>query len=151
MAVISTPIKSFADLLNPKNQFILTAHEYSQPFQRLLEGYINSHRLPQKYVETVSTEIEVSHLFAKDEINVNSKSSTLSLSTSTFSEKIVTSSRMALLSYADIFYQVAEYQNYSEVFMCNQISYFRIYVGYLTKSSMMVKKGSQFKETLNYM
>lgn len=151
MAVISIPIKSFIDLFHPKNQFIFTVHELSTPFQGLLKGYIKAYDLPQKNVKTVSTETEVSHLFSTDQINVNSRKNPLSLSRSTFVDNTVTSSRTAFLSYADLFYQVTVYQNYSEVFTCNQISYFRLYVGYLTKSSLMVKKGSQFKETLNYM
>lgn len=92
---------------------------------------IESYSLGQD-VTTISTEREISHLY------------TGSGPTS------IKSSGFAFLSPADMFYKTAETYNYTSNFMCDHIS--SLHTGsYLQKSAMLVRKGSDYKEVLNYM
>lgn len=124
------PLRTFHDLINAK--FLLTVHERSFTFQNLLHGIITSKKMEQK-VEIVSTAEEVSQLFHLQGNDVGT-------------------SRKAILSFADLFHQVAGDSNYSQLFLCEHISSVKLpWTEHLTISAMLVKKGSHFREILNYM
>ncbi|CAL8122384.1 unnamed protein product [Orchesella dallaii] len=94
-----------------------TVHQYSSGTILLLKEMIESFNLPQTII-TTDTQNEITHI-------INAKN--------------------AFLSYPDMFYQTAAEQNYSENFLCSTVNKLPAQnIPY--KSSMYVKKGSQYRE-----
>lgn len=126
-AIVSTltvnivPVKQFSDLM--KFKFIFTVHEWSEPFQVFVKLMIDAQKLKQKVI-TVSTADEISHLL---------------------DPKIP----RAFLTYADLLYPTALELNYTEDFICTQLSQIPV-SPVLYKSAMFFKKGSEYTEIFNH-